>query len=152
MGNFKKKIKSRVKKMFQNNNLMMMDLFNQPQIRLISRKRPCQSLSPLLQKRLAGCEWSNKMELSILPTTADNLTIKVEKEKLIIEGKSESTTDRNTFKTTSTHQWSREMQIPDHVNHESIKVKLNEDNETLTIESVNREKHSSPISSTRQLY
>merc|ERR1712145_25966 len=121
-------------KMFQSNNLMMMDLFNQPQVRLISRKRPCQSLSPLLQKRLAGCEWSNKMELSILPTTADNLTIKIEKEKLIIEGKSESTTDCNGFNTKSTHQWSREK-IPNHINHESIKVKLNEDKETLTIES-----------------
>merc|ERR1711976_457956 len=99
-----KKIKSRVKKMFQTNNHMMMDLFNQPQIRLISRKRPCQSLSPLLQKRLAGCEWSNKMELSILPPTADNLTIKIEKEKHVIERQSESKTDRNGFKTTSTHQ------------------------------------------------
>merc|ERR1712023_443460 len=100
--NFKKEIKS--EKMFQTNNLMMMDLFNQPQVRLINRKRPCQSLSPILQKRLAGCEWSNKMELSILPTTADNLTIKIEKEKLIIEGKSKSTTERNGFKTKSTHQ------------------------------------------------
>merc|ERR1712145_3482 len=137
-------------KMFQSNNLMMMDLFNQPQVRLISRKRPCQSLSPLLQKRLAGCEWSNKMELSILPTTADNLTIKIEKEKLVIEGKSESTTDRNGFKTKSTHQWLREMQIPDHINHESIKVKLNEDNETLTIESENIEKKSTQIPITIQ--
>merc|ERR1711937_793232 len=142
---FKKKRKSRVKKMFQTNNLMMMDLFNQPQLRLISRKRPCQSLSPLLQKRLAGCEWSNKMELSILPTTADNLTIKIGKEKLVIEGKSESKTDRNGFKTTSTHQWSREMKIPDHINRESIKVKLNEDKETLTIESENIEKKSTQI-------
>merc|ERR1711897_84835 len=143
LSNFKKSIKS--EKMFQPNNLMMMDLFNQPQVRLISRKRPCQSLSPLVQKRLAGCEWSNKMELSILPTTADNLTVKIEKEKLIIEGKSESTTDRNGFITKSTHQWSREMKIPDHINHESIKVKLNEDKETLTIESEEIEKKSTQI-------
>merc|ERR1712198_825650 len=120
-----KKIQTLEKKMFQSNNLMMMDLFNQPQVRLISRKRPCQSLSPLLRKRLARCEWSNKKELSILPTTADNLTVKIEKEKLIIQGKSESTTDCNGFKTKSTHQWSREMKIPDNINHESIKVKLN---------------------------
>merc|ERR1712235_186307 len=139
----KKSIKS--EKMFQTNNLMMMDLFNQPQVRLISRKRPCKSLSPLLQKRLAGCEWTNKMELSILPTTADNLAIKIEKEKLIIEGKSESTTDSNGFKTKSTHQWSREMRIPDHINQESIKVKLNEGNETLTVESENIEKKSTQI-------
>merc|ERR1711980_40477 len=139
----KKSIKS--EKMLQTNNLMMMDLFNQPQVRLISRKRPRKSLSPLLQKRLAGCEWSNKMELSILPTTADNLTIKIEKEKLVIKGKSESTTDCNGFKTKSTHQWSREMKIPDHINHESIKVKLNEDKETLTIESENIEKKSTQI-------
>merc|ERR1712035_37203 len=144
MGNSKK---SNIREMFQTNNLMMMDLFNQPQVRLISRKRPCQSLSPLLQKRLARCEWSNKMELSILPTTADNLTIKIEKEKLIIEGKSESTTERNGFKTKSSRQWSRETKIPDHINHESIKVTLNEDKETLTIESENIEKKStqSPI-------
>ena len=85
------------------------------------------------------------MELSILPTTADNLTIKIEKEKLIIEGKSESTTDCNGFKTKSTHQWSREMKIPDNINLESIKVKLNEDKETLTIESENIEKKSTKI-------
>merc|ERR1712146_841668 len=101
-------------------------------------------------KCLAGCEWSNKMELSILPTTADNLTVKIEKEKLIIEGKSESTTERNGFKTKSTHQWSREMKIPDHINHESIKVKLNEDKETLTIESENIEKKSTQIPITIQ--
>merc|ERR1712198_70533 len=141
--NFKKGTKS--KKMFQSNNFMMMDLFNQPQVRLISRKRPCQSLSPLLQKRLAGCEWTNNMELSILPTTADNLTVKIEKEKLIIQGKSESTTERNGLKTKSTHQWSREMKIPDHINHESIKVKLNENKETLTIESEDTEKKSTQI-------
>merc|ERR1712198_819395 len=140
-----KKIQTLERKMFQTNNLMMMDLLNQPQVRLISRKRPCQSLSPLLQKRLAGCEWSNKMEFSILPTTADNLTVKIEKEKLIIEGKSESTTECKGYKTKSMHQWSREMKIPDHINHESIKVKLNEDKETLTIESENIEKESTQI-------
>ena len=85
------------------------------------------------------------MQLSILPTTADNLTIKVENEKLIIEGKSETTTDRNGFKTKSTHQWSREMKIPNHINHESIKVKLSEDNEILTIESDNIKKKSTQI-------
>merc|ERR1712198_85333 len=140
-----KKIYTLENKMFQSNNLMMMDLFNQPQVRLISQKRPCQSLSPLLQKRLAGCEWNNKMELSILPTTADNLTVKIEKENLIIHGKSESTTKRNGFKTKSIHQWSREMKIPDNINHESIKVKLNEGKETLTIESENIEKKSTQI-------
>ena len=85
------------------------------------------------------------MELSILPTTADNLTVKIEKENLIIHCKSESTTERNGFKTKSTHQWSREMKIPDRINHESIKVKLNEDKETLTIESENIEKKSTQV-------
>ena len=85
------------------------------------------------------------MELSILPTTADNLTVKIEKENLIIHGKSVSTTERNGFKTKSTHQWSREMKIPDRINHESIKVKLNEDKETLTIESENIEKKSTQV-------
>ena len=131
--------------MFQTNNLMMMDLFNQPQVRLVSRKRPCQSLSPLLQKRLAGCEWSNKMELSILPTTADNLTVKIEKERLLIQGRSESENDRNGFKTKSTHQWSREIKIPTHINSESIKIELNDDKETLLIESENIEKKSTQI-------
>ena len=37
------------------------------------------------------------------------------------------------------------MKIPDHINHESIKVKLNEDKETLTIESENTEKKSTQI-------
>ena len=85
------------------------------------------------------------MELSILPTTANNLTVKIENEKLFIQGKSESESDRNGFKTKSTHQWSREIKIPAHIDTESIKIKLNEDKETLLIESENIEKKSTPI-------
>ena len=85
------------------------------------------------------------MELSILPAIAENLTIKIIKDILIIEGESETTTKRNGFKTRSAHQWSSEIKIPAHISHESIKIKLNHDKETLTIESEEKEKKSTLI-------
>ena len=79
------------------------------------------------------------MKLNILPTTADNLTVKIDKNILNISGKGEETkTGYGTyygFESKSTHQWSRTLTIPDHVNHESIKLKLNEATNTITIES-----------------
>ena len=80
------------------------------------------------------------MEVAILPTNPENLQVKIDGGKLLLSGKSETTKDQNGLKMKSIHQWSREMAIPEHVDQASIKVKLSEDQNKLTIQSKTKKK------------
>ena len=126
--------------MFPSSSFLIGDPFmDQPRLQLTRcRKRPTNQalLSPMMRSRMKlSSEWSDTMKLNILPTTADNLTVKIDKNKLNISGKSEEAKNEDGFESKSTHQWSQTLTIPDHVNHESIKLKLNEATNTITIES-----------------
>ena len=90
-------------------------------------------------------EWSDTMQLNILPTTADNLNVKIEQNKLHIDGESVMTNSEDGFKTKSTHQWSRTLTIPDHVNRESIKLKLSEKTNLIIIVSTKKDTKATPI-------
>merc|ERR1711937_683309 len=121
-------IKTSKKMMFQTGNQLldeMESMFNQPHYRLIKRRRSCQMRNT----------WRDQIKLCILPTEVDNLAVKIKQNKMRISGKSETENETNGFKTKSTHQWSRELTIPDTIDTESIKVKLNENKNMLTIES-----------------
>ena len=123
-------------------------LMNQPRL---SNRRGKQHinralLSPLIRPRMKlSSEWSDTMQLNILPTTADNLNVKIEQNKLNISGKSEMASNEDGFKTKSTHQWSQTLTIPDHVNHESIKLKLSEETNVIIIESTKQDTKATPI-------
>ena len=109
----------------------------EPQIvrfpRFSTRKRP-------YPPRFAPTSWKNEMELAILPTNGENLSVKIENGKLVLSGKSETSEDKKDLKMKSIHQWSREMAIPEHVDQGSIKVKLSENQTKLKIESEPRKK------------
>merc|ERR1711923_408837 len=136
--------------MFPSSSFLIGDPFmDQPRLQLTRcRNRPTNQalLSPMMRSRMKlSSEWSDTMMLEILPTTADNLTVKIDENKLSISGKSEETKSEDGFESKSTHQWSRTIAIPDHVNHESIKLKLNEETNTITIESAKKEDESTLI-------
>ena len=136
--------------MFPSSSFLIGDHFmDQPRLQLTRcRKRPTNQalLSPMMRSRMKlSSEWSDTMKLNILPTTADNLTVKIDKNKLNISGKSEETKNEHGFESKSTHQWSRTLTIPDYVNHESIKLKLNEKTNIITIESTKKEAKTTPI-------
>lgn len=109
----------------------------EPQIvrfpRFTTRKRP-------YPPRLSPSSWKSAMEVAILPTNPENLQVKIDGGKLLLSGKSETTKDQNGLKMKSIHQWSREMAIPEHVDQASIKVKLSEDQNKLTIQSKTKKK------------
>ena len=72
--------------------------------------------------------WETCFSLDMLPTKSDDLKIKIENKKMIINGKSETETKRDGFEIKSKHDWTRIIDIPDFVNPEKIKVKLSEKN------------------------
>merc|ERR1739848_84179 len=87
--------------------------------------------------------WKEEMEIEIMPTEAQDLTINVNhKEKtMTISGKSETVKESasNNFKSTSIHQWERTMTFPVDIDPESIKVKQLKNKSTLQITSQRKE-------------
>merc|ERR1711937_1028674 len=72
--------------------------------------------------------WEKCLSLEMLPTKSENLKIRVEDKKLIINGKSEIETKRNGFEIKSSHDWTRKIDIPDLIDPKDIKIKLSEKN------------------------
>merc|ERR1719189_3127219 len=72
--------------------------------------------------------WERCLSLDMLPTKPEDLKIKVEDRKLIINGKSEIETKRNGFEIKSNHDWTRSIDIPDFIDPNNIKIKLSEKN------------------------
>merc|ERR1719428_2678027 len=72
--------------------------------------------------------WERCLSLGMLPTKPEDLKIKVEDKKLIINGKSEIETKRNGFEIKSNHDWTRKIDIPDFVDPKNIKIKLSDKN------------------------
>ena len=72
--------------------------------------------------------WEQSFDLAMLPTKAEDLEVKIEEGKLIISGVSEVENERNGFSLKSKHEWTRDIQIPEFVEVEKIKVKMTQNN------------------------
>merc|ERR1739848_469981 len=87
--------------------------------------------------------WKEEMEIEIMPTEAQDLTINVNhiEKTMTISGKSETVMESASyhFKSTSIHQWERKMTFPDDIDPESIKVKQLKNKSTLQITSQRKE-------------
>merc|ERR1711996_32278 len=72
--------------------------------------------------------WEQSFDLDMLPTKAEDLKVKIVEGNLIISGVSEVENERNGFSLKSKHEWTREIQIPQFVEDEKIKVKMTQNN------------------------
>ena len=82
------------------------------------------------------------MNLSSLPTKAEDLHVKVDEKSriLVVSGKSETeSTRRDGVKIFSTHVWTKETRIPDDVELNTIASKLNENKLTFVAERIQKE-------------
>merc|ERR1711996_42282 len=88
--------------------------------------------SPYKTKRTENDEqsgtWEKTINLDMLPTKAENLKVKIKDRKLTISGVSEVENERHGFSLKSKHEWTREIQIPEFVEVEKIKVKMIQNN------------------------
>merc|ERR1712003_155239 len=133
MGIHKRKNKS---KMFTFTHENMEPLFNQVFSELANNKNGyCSSL----QK---SSKWCSCMNLSSIPTEAEDLHVKVDEKSrtLTVSGKSETeSTRRDGVKIFSTHVWTKETRIPDDVELKTIVSKLHENKLTFVAERIQKE-------------
>jgi len=76
----------------------------------------------------SNSSWSYRLNLSCFPTKAEDIHVKCENGNLIISGTSETEQENSGFKVFSSHVWSKEIQIPEKVDVQTIKAKLGEKN------------------------
>ena len=82
------------------------------------------------------------MNLSSLPTKAEDLHVKVDEKNrtLTVSGKSETeSTRRDGVKISSTHVWTKETRIPDDVELKTVASKLHENKLTFVAERIQKE-------------
>merc|ERR1712062_184390 len=87
-------------------------------------------------------KWCSCMNLSSLPTKAEDLHVKVDEKSrtLTVSGKSETeSTRRDGIKIFSTHVWTKETRIPDDVELKTIASKLHENKLTFVADRVQKE-------------
>merc|ERR1712047_76691 len=135
MGTHKRKNKP---KMFTFTHENMEPLFNQIFSELANAPNNKNGYCSTSQK---PSKWCSCMNLSSIPTKAEDLHVKVEKSRiLVVSGKSETeSTRRDGVKIFSTHVWTKEIRIPDDVELKTIASKLHEDKLTFVAERVQKE-------------
>merc|ERR1712174_181279 len=87
-------------------------------------------------------KWCSCMNLSSIPTKAEDLHVKVDEKSriLTVSGKSETESmRRDGVKIFSTHVWTKETRIPDDVELNTIASKLNENKLTFVAERIQKE-------------
>ena len=96
-------------------------------------------------------KWCSCINLSSIPTKAEDLHVKVDEKSrtLTVSGKSETeSTRRDGLKIFSTHVWTKEIRIPEDVELKTIASKLHENQLTFVAERVQTEEdkhHEIPI-------
>ena len=86
--------------------------------------------------------WCSCLDLSSIPTKAEELQVKVDEKSrtLTVSGKSETeSTRRDGVKIFSTHVWTKEIRIPDDVELKTIASKLHDNKLTFVAERVQKE-------------
>merc|ERR1739848_614066 len=73
-------------------------------------------------------EWKRCINLKRFPTKPEDLHVKLDRNKIVLSGKSELEKDQCGFKVFSTHIWSKEVELPENVKPETIKAKMTPDN------------------------
>ncbi|CBY14898.1 unnamed protein product [Oikopleura dioica] len=99
-------------------------------------KNGCSSTSQKSSK------WCSCLNLSAIPTKAEDLHVKVDEKSrtLTVSGKSETeSTRRDGVKMFSTHVWTKDIRIPDDVELKTIASKLHENKLTFIAERVQKE-------------
>merc|ERR1712157_243839 len=69
----------------------------------------------------------------LLPTKAENLKVNIKDNKLMLTGMATTNQKIGKFELNSKHDWSKNVEIPNWVDIESIKVKLNETKDKISI-------------------
>merc|ERR1712127_273239 len=86
-------------------------------------------------------KWWSCLNLSSIPTKAEELHVKVDEKNrtLTVSGKSETeSTRRDGVKIFSTHVWTKDIRIPDDVELKTITSKLHDDQLTFVAECVQK--------------
>merc|ERR1711862_831063 len=79
-----------------------------------------------------GTTWTYRVNLTKYPTEPNELHITMKDGTLTLSGKSEVTNEGD-FKVSSTHVWSKEIQVPARMKKDTLKAKLDDKNQlTLT--------------------
>merc|ERR1712229_15145 len=87
-------------------------------------------------------KWCSCLNLSAIPTKAEDLHVKVDEKSrvLSVSGKSETeSTRRDGVKIFSTHVWTKEIRLPEDVELKTIASKLNENQLTFVAERAQKE-------------
>merc|ERR1712018_592405 len=135
-------------KMFTFTHENMEPLFNQMLgefANAANRKNCCSTKS---QK---STKWCSCINLSSIPTKAEELHVKVDEKSrtLTVSGKSETeSTRRDGVKIFSTHVWTKDIRIPEDVELKTIASKLQENQLTFVAERIQKEEekqHEIPI-------
>jgi hypothetical protein len=96
-------------------------------------------------------KWGSCLNLSSIPTKAEELHVKVDEKSrtLTVSGKSETESNRRDgVKIFSTHVWTKDIRIPEEVELKTIASKLRENKLTFVAERVQKEEdkqHEIPI-------
>jgi hypothetical protein len=110
-----------------------------------NKKNGCCSTSQKSSK------WCSCLNLSSIPTKAEELHVKVDEKSrtLTVSGKSETESNRRDgVKIFSTHVWTKDIRIPEDVELKTITSKLHENELTFVAERVQKEEdkqHEIPI-------
>ena len=110
-----------------------------------NKKNGCCSTSQKSSK------WCSCLNLSSIPTKAEELHVKVDEKSrtLTVSGKSETESNRRDgVKIFSTHVWTKDIRIPEDVELKTIASKLHENELTFVAERVQKEEdkqHEIPI-------
>ena len=85
-------------------------------------------------------EWNSCLDLSSIPTKAEELDVKVDKENctLTVSGRSETQSTRDGMTIFSTHVWTKDIRNPDDVELKTITSKLQDDKLTFVAECVQK--------------
>merc|ERR1712004_475790 len=136
MGIHKRKNKP---KMFTFTHENMEPLFNQVFCELANAANNKNGYCSSYQKSL---KWCSCINLSSIPTKADDLHVKVDEKSrtLTVSGKSETeSTRRDGVKIFSTHVWTNETRIPDDVELKTVASKLHENKLTIVADRIQKE-------------
>merc|ERR1712193_165956 len=131
--------KRKKSKMFTFTHENMEPLFNQVFSELANAANNKNGYCSSLQK---SSKWCSCMNLSSIPTKAEDLHVKVDEKRrtLTVSGKSETeSTRRDGVKIFSTHVWTKETTIPDDVELKTIASKLHENKLTFVAERILKE-------------
>ena len=121
-------------KMFTFAHENMEPLFNQVFCELANAANHKNGYCSTYQK---SSKWCSCINLSSIPTKADDLHVKVDEKSrtLTVSGKSETkSTRQDGAKICSTHVWTKEIRIPDDVQPKTITSKLHENKLTFVAE------------------